>query len=196
MSSRAPTLCQHANVFAPRTTDCRRARAGGPTSSSARRATRRSGAPCPRRPAGRARWSRRSPCLPPQSGRRSSSSGAAGADDEQGDIRVNPVHEMIDEAERPVVGPVEVLEDEHERRWSPAPRRSAARQRTPPCVRSSGLGPVQADERTQMRTSTQPASAWIGAAFPTAARFHGHLARRRSRGSLPAPSSSRRAPSS
>ena len=51
---------------------------------------------------------------PPQPGRRSSSSGPRGADDEEGNAG-RPLGEMVDEVEQPVVGPVKILEDEHER---------------------------------------------------------------------------------
>ena len=68
---------------------------------------------------------------PPQPARRSSSSGRAVASDEQRHV-AHPVDELVDEVEQRVVGPVQILEHEHRRAAArPAPRRSAARRRTP-----------------------------------------------------------------
>ena len=50
---------------------------------------------------------------PPQPGRRSSSSGRASDDEQRHAAR--PVDEVVDEVEQAVVGPVEVLEDQHQR---------------------------------------------------------------------------------
>ncbi len=73
----------------------------------------------------------RSPCRRPSRAGASSSSGRAVQTTSSGTPR-RPVDQVVDEVEQAVVRPVEVLEDEHERPLArPAPRRSAARRRTP-----------------------------------------------------------------
>ena len=68
---------------------------------------------------------------PPQPGRRVEQLRPRGADDEQRHA-ARPVDEVVDEVEQVVVGPVQVLEHEHERPLARrAPRRSGARPRTP-----------------------------------------------------------------
>ena len=51
---------------------------------------------------------------PPQPGRRDEQLRAGGADDEQRNA-ARPVHEIVDEVEQCLVGPMQVLEDEDER---------------------------------------------------------------------------------
>ena len=101
----------------------RRARRGRGARASSRRSRRRRAAPSESVSALR--------LPPPQPGRRSSSSGRAVPTTSSGTSR-RPVGELVDEVEQAVVGPVQILEDEHERAAARrAPREAAARPRTP-----------------------------------------------------------------
>ena len=116
-----------------------------------------------------------------------------GAQDQQRHV-ARPVGEVLDEVEQPVVGPVDVLEDEDERRAPPrAPRRSGATPRTPPPASRAAL----ALTRRAAADARAPTSASSSISCSTAARASPPPRRRcRSRGSRPAPSPSRPAPSS
>ena len=88
---------------------------------------------------------------PPQPGRRVEELGAGGADDEQRHP-ARPVHEVVDEVEQRVVGPVQVFEDEDERPLARrSPPGSGARRRTP---RRAGRWPslvrLEADQRMEV----------------------------------------------
>ena len=85
--------------------------------------------------------------------------GARGADDEQRHAG-RPVGEVVDEVEQAVVGPVQILEDEHQRPLLGQRLEQAAprRERLVAAVARALAGRAEADERTQ-RPPTQPRSA-------------------------------------
>ena len=65
--------------------------------------------------------------------------GACSADERASGTPVRPVREVLDEVEQPFVGPVEVLEDEHERACS-ASASKKRRQAANTCSRRSSAG--------------------------------------------------------
>ena len=134
---------------------------------------------------------------PPQPGRRSSSSGRA-VQRTSSRTPVDAVGERVHEVEQAVVGPLQVLEDEHEPgRARRAPRRSGARPRTPRSTRSSARSASPPSPTSGRRWPVDPAASpprpdQVGRR--TAAASPRPRRRRRTRGSRPAPSPSRRAP--
>ena len=139
----------------------------------------------------------RSPCLRPTPVV-SQQLRAGAADDEQRHAR-RPVDEAVDEVQQPVVGPVQILEDEHgrpvlgDRLEEAAPRgerlaaslaAGAARRRRARAADEDGRSPRRRP-RPEARARRPPPRAW-----------RPPLRRSRPRACLPAPSPSRRAPSS